>query len=161
MPQDWVRWTLSAIWLFVFTLWIITSRGSNIANFFRSLTNVRSTSIVLFEIAGLILTIGGAGLASWAKVVMGTNWGRPAQHDKDVQSSLVTTGPFAYSRNPLYLGLLIMVIGQEIALHSYLIVLAPLFFIAITMAAAAEEKLLAHHFGKSYLTYQSRVPRFL
>ena len=185
MPQELIRRVLTVIWLFIFTFWMATSRGKNVTNFFHSFTNIRSTSIVLFEIicfyqvllpvnttiplgswntllgvSGIILTIGGAGLASWAKLVMGKSWGRPAQHDKKVQSALVTSGPFVFSRNPLCLGLLVLFIRQQIALHSYFILLSPLFFLAIKMAVSAEEKLLVAHFGKSYTAYQSRVSRF-
>lgn len=110
---------------------------------------------------GLLTAIFGTVLASWAKIVMGTNWGRPAQHDKNVQSQLVTGGPFAYSRNPIYVGLFLLFLGQQITLQSYGIFVAVLFGIAIHRAAIKEESLLAKHFGKNYTFYRKQVSRYV
>lgn len=181
-----IRLLFIGIWVFIQALWTLTTKGANIKNFFRTFVNAKSMFIVLFEvfsffqvllplyssmsldrwnsfleIFGIIVALIGTMLASWAKLVMGKNWGRPAQHDKNAQSSLVTTGPFTFSRNPLYIGLFLIFIGQQISLHSYFILLALPFYLAIRKAVATEETLLEKHFGESYRSYKSRVPRFL
>src|SRR3989339_252026 len=61
--------------------------------------------------------------AIWAKLIMGSNWGPPAQHTISRQSILVTSGPFSFSRNPIYLGLLIGMTGYFLTFGSLLILL--------------------------------------
>lgn len=110
---------------------------------------------------GVPIMLLGLSLACWAKIVMKTNWGVPAQHDITKQKSLVTIGPFAYVRNPIYLGLLLYFIGFELTLASWLLVASIPLFILIRMAIAKEEVLLTKYFGKSYTIYCKNIPRFL
>lgn len=110
---------------------------------------------------GVPIMLLGLSLACWAKIVMKTNWGVPAQHDITKQKSLVTSGPFAYVRNPIYLGLLVYFIGFELALMSWILAGAVPLFILIRMAIVKEETLLRKHFGKLYSAYCKNIPRFL
>lgn len=109
--------------------------------------------------AGLIIFSLGLVIAVWAKVTMGKIWGVPAQMRKD-QNKLVKHGPFKYTRNPIYVGLLMVLIGYGLSLQSYFTFLAliPLFY--FNYAAKKEEKLLEKHFGGEYLKYKKEVPRF-
>ncbi len=114
----------------------------------------------VFVLIGLVIFIGGVVLAVWAKLSMGSSWGRPAQHNIKIQSTLVTRGPFAFSRNPIYVGLLLLFLGFEITLQSYLIILIFLLILVVFLAVTKEEKLLEKYFGKDYLEYKKSVPRF-
>jgi len=81
-----------------------------------------------------------------------------------VQKSLelTTTGPYAYSRNPLYLGTLIMAIGFVVAAWNALIALAAsLIFVFIYFPVMRwEEDYLRAHFPE-FSIYAQSVPRFL
>ena len=73
---------------------------------------------------------------------------------------LVTTGPYAYSRNPMFLGAILMILGFGIILNSIaaivlglVIPIAYLIFIKLV-----EEKELEARFGQEYLEYKTRVP---
>lgn len=112
-------------------------------------------------IAGIILAIIGTALAIWAKFTMKKNWGLPAQHEIKKQQKLVTTGPFAFTRNPIYIGLLLLFFGFELALGSYAALLVFPFAYLFYRAVLVEEKLLTKHFGKEYTSYTSRIHRFL
>ena len=78
-------------------------------------------------------------------------------------TSIVSTGIFAYSRNPIYLGFCIVAIGVGIFLNSVWVLLsfvpsaAMVYFIAIRK----EEVYLEKKFGEEYTGYQSRVRRWL
>src|SRR5215216_621776 len=76
---------------------------------------------------------------------------------------LVTSGIYRFTRNPIYLGFLLMVIG--IPLNSGLywgIVLAPFFILVMNrLVIQHEEAYLAKKFGKTYIDYTSRVRRWL
>lgn len=113
----------------------------------------------LLVLTGVVIFILGTIIAVWAKVTMGKFWGVPAQMRKD-QNKLLKHGPFRYSRNPIYVGLVMGLIGYGLALQSYFIFLAliPIFY--FNYAAQKEEALLEKHFGAEYLKYKKEVPRF-
>ena len=75
---------------------------------------------------------------------------------------LVTTGPFAYCRNPMYLGHIIFLIGLTLSLQS---VLAALMTVATAVwfhvRVRRDEKRLIERFGQSYLEYSARVRRWV
>jgi protein-S-isoprenylcysteine O-methyltransferase Ste14 len=76
---------------------------------------------------------------------------------------LVTDGVFRFSRNPMYLGLLLMLIGWALLLGSIgEWIVPPLFAIGIThVQIIPEEQALARLFGDDYLAYQRRVARWI
>ena len=78
-------------------------------------------------------------------------------------SVLVTTGPFRFSRNPMYLSLAILQLGVGIWMNSVWVVVSLIPVLAwITSAVIArEEQYLARRFGPSYAEYRSRVRRWL
>lgn len=75
---------------------------------------------------------------------------------------LVTTGPFAYARNPMYLGQIIFLTGLALSLHS-------LFAAAIVVASAIwfhfrvlrDERRLIELFGAPYVEYRHKVRRWV
>jgi len=113
-----------------------------------------------FIIVGIILYTSGLLLASWAKTTMKSYCGTPFQHDIKRQNTLVTTGPFQFTRNPIYMGLLLTCLGFFLALQSYFIISTVGFFIYFYLSILKEEKLLTKFFKKKYLLYKSLVPRF-
>lgn len=127
---------------------------------FTKLFIYQAINIFWLQALGFIVFLLGLAFASWAKWVMKTSWGRPGQHDIRVQQKLVTTGPFRFSRNPIYLGFFLIFLGVEIVFFSYLILLAIPLLIFLSQIIKKEEILLEKYFGKAYLDYQYRVPRF-
>ncbi len=77
--------------------------------------------------------------------------------------SLVTDGPYRYTRNPMYVGMLVILTGWGIHLGSLApFLLLPLFVLTLTVQQIIpEEKILAEKFGNTYLAYQKRVRRWL
>lgn len=77
-------------------------------------------------------------------------------------SELAVTGPYAYTRNPLYLGSMLMAFGFAAASHSWviLIVLAALFFSIYLPTIHSEEEFLRGAFP-AFAEYATRVPRLL
>ncbi|MFN7961729.1 MAG: isoprenylcysteine carboxylmethyltransferase family protein [Thermoanaerobaculia bacterium] len=78
-------------------------------------------------------------------------------------TTLVVRGPFRFSRNPMYLGMLIALVGISVlmATSSQWVVL-PLFFgILDRLFVAREEVFLTERFGEPYGEYQRRVRRWL
>ena len=59
----------------------------------------------------MALFLMGLGLAVWARVHLGRNWGAPMSEKVDAE--LVTTGPYQYIRNPIYSGIMLAAIGDS------------------------------------------------
>jgi protein-S-isoprenylcysteine O-methyltransferase Ste14 len=78
-------------------------------------------------------------------------------------SSLVTFGVYRMTRNPMYVGLLMVLIGWAVFLVNVWSALGPLVFVAyITrFQIQPEERALASLFGEAYASYKSRVRRWL
>lgn len=78
-------------------------------------------------------------------------------------TTLVTTGIYAYTRNPMYLGLLIVLIGVAVWLGNALVpVMLVLFVLYITrFQIVPEERVLHAKFGEDYAAYIRRVRRWL
>ncbi len=78
--------------------------------------------------------------------------------------AVVMAGPFAYVRNPLYVGNMLLYVGIGLAsnaLFPWLPIVAAFFFIAqYTLIVTLEEEFLETEFGAGYLEYKKNVPRF-
>ena len=101
-------------------------------------------------LASLILVVPGILLRGYASGYVRKN------------TELATTGPYAYTRNPLYLGSILIAFGFALAARSLWIVLAlAVLFLAIywPVILSEEEYLRAHFSG--YESYARRVPRLL
>lgn len=78
-------------------------------------------------------------------------------------SSLVTTGIYRVTRNPMYLGLLVVLLGWATFLCSVFALFGPVAFVAyITfLQIIPEERLLLAKFGATYSEYQAHARRWL
>lgn len=96
-----------------------------------------------------------------AALAMGRNWSFVARTRRN--HDLVTWGPFATIRHPIYTGLFAMLIAVGLALGHWrgLLVGLPLFAIGTWIRVREEEALLHAHFGAEYEAYAARVKRFM
>lgn len=78
-------------------------------------------------------------------------------------SQLVTSGPFRFTRNPLYLSLLLLLVGYALRLDAWFIWLAPVLFLAYVtrFQIQPEERALRQEFGSAYETYCGQTRRWL
>jgi len=81
----------------------------------------------------------------------------------DKTRALATGGPYAHTRNPLYLGSLLLGAGFSVAAASPWVALAVLIYFAAFYPAAmrGEAAFLASRFGELYATWARAVPMFL
>lgn len=110
---------------------------------------------------GIAVVVLGLGLILWALAVMlraGTN-PRPDKPD----AALVEAGPFRFSRNPVYLGLVVVAAGLALRwgdLWGWLAVPVSLVLLD-RLVIAREEVYLAARFGPAYEAYRRRVRRWM
>ena len=81
----------------------------------------------------------------------------------DPSQNLVLQGPYRYLRNPMILGVIILLFGEAMVLSSYgIAILAGVFFIGNTAYFIFfEEPSLEAQFGEAYRRYRANVPRWL
>jgi protein-S-isoprenylcysteine O-methyltransferase Ste14 len=120
---------------------------------------------VLSGIAGIVfgvLTVGIAAASGWliesAVRTLGKQWALPARLVEG--HKLITVGPYAYVRNPIYTGMLGMLIATGLAMEHWvqLIVAVVLFALGMVIRVRTEEKLLRAAFGEEFEEYARRVP---
>ncbi|MFO7477172.1 MAG: isoprenylcysteine carboxylmethyltransferase family protein [Methyloceanibacter sp.] len=78
-------------------------------------------------------------------------------------TALVVTGPYAVTRNPIYVGFVLAYFGLAILLTSFwvLLLLIPVLIVLRRGVVEREEAYLERQFGDAYRRYQARVPRWL
>lgn len=101
-------------------------------------------------IAGAALALAGLAIRAWAA-------GHLAKHE-----GLATSGPYAWTRNPLYFGSAWMGAGLAVASHSWLAAVVVVAYLAAFYPATlhSEEAELEREYGAAFREYAARVPRF-
>jgi protein-S-isoprenylcysteine O-methyltransferase Ste14 len=117
---------------------------------------VRSLTFAAIALAGGVTALAGDLAFKRARTTI--NPFRPQN-----TSSLVTTGIYRFTRNPMYLGLLMVILGWTTFLCSAFALLGPVAFVAyITrFQIIPEERVLLGKFGAAYSGYRTRVRRWL
>jgi len=89
--------------------------------------------------------------------------GRAARGGEPAAGAMVTAGPYALVRNPMYLGTVTGLLAFAGMSGLWPVVLADGFIVAVVYAGAVayEEAFLLSHFGEAYRRYRQAVPRFL
>lgn len=123
--------------------------------------DVMSAANVATALAISALTVASVWLFWWATRTMGDNWSLVARTRRE--HLLVTNGPFAHVRHPIYVAVFGMLIAGAASVGhlSTLIVAAPVYWIGTAFRVAAEERLLRQSFGAAYDAYAARVKRFV
>lgn len=110
---------------------------------------------------GALVIFAAAGLIGWALLVMlkAGNDPRPDRPD----SAMVEAGPYRFSRNPIYLGLILGALGFALRWGDLWgwIAVAGSHLVLDRLVVAKEEAYLAARFGAAYETYRSRVRRWI
>jgi protein-S-isoprenylcysteine O-methyltransferase Ste14 len=112
--------------------------------------------------AATVALVGGAfslaGLVAFRRAKTTVNPMKP-----EFASSLVSGGVYRFTRNPMYVGLLFVLIGWAIFLAAPWSLLGPCFFVVYIgrFQIEPEERVLARMFGSEFVSYQGRVRRWL
>jgi protein-S-isoprenylcysteine O-methyltransferase Ste14 len=107
-------------------------------------------------LAGLGLTVAGCAFAIWARLMLGSNWSGRATVKADHE--LITRGPYAVARHPIYTGLLLASTGTALTYGEWHCALGLfLVFLALTVKMSQEERLMMQTFPIAYPGYRQRV----
>jgi protein-S-isoprenylcysteine O-methyltransferase Ste14 len=100
-------------------------------------------------------------LAVWAIVTIRRSG--TAVETRKPTTTIIAHGPYRFTRNPIYLGMLLGLTGLAVGFNSLWILAAliPFYFVIRYGVVAREEAYLERKFGQVYLDYRSRVRRWL
>lgn len=174
-------WLISGLWLIFLAYWIIsatsakknavrTRRGmgvrmlvflivvallaSHAFDRFNSYYAAVSSNLFI-DWAGVVLCALGIACALWARMHLGRNWGMPMS--VKVDSELVTSGPYAYVRHPIYSGVLLAMFGTALTVGWWWLLLFVFFGAYFIYSATQEEKRMMREFPSQYPEYKKRT----
>ena len=177
-------WIVEACWVLFLVVWAITSfqakrsvsRGLNSAGVIWRvavlvLVVVLSQGVARgwiprptpfpygVQLVGVPLTIFGIGFAIWARMTLGSNWGMPMTLRE--KPDLITGGPYAYVRHPIYTGIVFGMLGTALVFGVwwFIILLIALGYFLISIGQ--EEKDMTEHFPDAYPAYRMRTKRLI
>jgi isoprenylcysteine carboxyl methyltransferase (ICMT) family protein YpbQ len=183
------RWIIAGLWLLFLVYWGIAAAGMKrsvggppwiglrvaLILLIIALLQLRWLRRVLAEarrlvgnsdvlgVIGVALCLLGFALAFSARHHLGRNWGPPMSRKEHPE--LITSGPYAFIRHPIYAGLILAMLGSAIAVSLLwvpLLVLSGAYFI---YSARREEALMLRLFPEEYAAYRARtgmlMPRLL
>lgn len=184
-----IRYSLDAIaifWIAWFLYWLIAAANVKSARWREPLSQRWRHSIPFFLAAVLMIptnppwgvlrhrfipfspalpTIGALivavslGFAVWARLHLGRDWSGTITLKEDHR--LVTTGPYAFVRHPIYTGLLFAFVGTALAIGEWRCALATVFLVAgILVRCSAEEAKMRETFP-DYDDYAGRTKRLI
>ena len=113
------------------------------------------------HVAGFCLAVGGIGLTFYAQVAMGASWRIGV--DPAERTQLVTRGPFALVRNPIFAAMLPTALGLTLLVPSWVAItgLLGLILALELQVRVVEEPYLLQAHGRDYADYAARVGRFI
>lgn len=182
-PQLWAFYALSLVF-FIFLLRAFARRKgeasskwdqrSSLGIFLQSVgiavTGIgrEKASLAPLSIAGLsgtaavVLLMGGAILLfATSSNALGRNWSIVARTRSDHE--LVRNGPYSMVRHPIYLGLLLFLLGFAVAIGHWLqlVIALPLYLVGTRIRTNVEEQLLERNFGDAFRDYRKSTPALI
>ena len=176
---------INTLWLVLFAYWLVaavgakrnvggrqgfTGRGLRLGAIVLGVLALRTLPMVrnalqsaqaylagraIFGTAGVVVCALGIALAIWARVHLGRNWGMPMSAKESPE--LVTTGPYAYIRHPIYLGILLAMFGSMFGENVFWALPLVVFGAYFVYSARREEALMIGQFPQQYPPYMQRT----
>lgn len=112
--------------------------------------------------AGVVLILAGVAMLVWT-ISLFHRLGRGTLSPLDPPRTLVVSGPYRHVRNPMFLSVLAILLGESLAIRApVLLAWFALFFAFLTVAVPLiGERGLARRFGAEFARYRAHVPRWL
>ena len=120
---------------------------------------VRAVALAL----GALLLLPGLALYLWARLTIGEMYNVSSSGGAQLYADhrLVTHGPFAIVRHPMYLGIILAAAGGILIYRTWTLVFITVSFLGLTLRARREEQALAAEFGKQWEEYCQQVPGWI
>jgi len=112
-------------------------------------------------LAGLVIILSGIGLAFWGVRTFSKAGTNVATHQAALL--VVVDGPYKFTRNPMYMGMQILLVGVGIMFSSqWFLLLWPIFFLVLRFGVVArEERYMEQKFGDQYVALLNKTRRWI
>ena len=106
-------------------------------------------------IIGIPVALLGGLLAVWGVITLG------GMNSSGLKDGFVSSGPYRFTRNPQYVGDIILFVGVSITANSLLLwITHALLILVFVIAPLTEERWLEDQYGQVYREYRRDIPRF-
>jgi len=112
------------------------------------------------RVLGIGIYLLGLIIAIVGRIQLGNNWANLEDYQVLPQQTLVRNGLYKYIRHPIYIGDVLLVLGLELALNSWLALGGIALFIFVYRQAKTEESILIHAFP-GYEEYRQQTKMFI
>lgn len=112
------------------------------------------------RLIGTIIYFVGLLVAIVGRVQLGRNWANLEDYQVLPDQSLIQTGIYKYIRHPIYIGDVLLLLGLELALNSWLVLGVVVLFLYVIFQARKEENILANAFP-DYADYRKKTKMFI
>lgn len=109
----------------------------------------------VIQAGGIVLCLLGMAFAVWARIHLGRNWGQPMSLREGHE--LVTSGPYALVRHPIYTGVSAALLGTALAQNVLWFAPFAILWAYYLVSAFYEEKLMLRQFPDQYPEYKKRT----
>jgi protein-S-isoprenylcysteine O-methyltransferase Ste14 len=166
-----LRTAISIAWLVFWIYWLVSAQGAKksigggrlrspgLAIVLLGVVLLRifhtgndAVSITEVQVIGAVVFAAGLGLAVWARVYLGANWGMPRTRKEEPE--LVTSGPYRFVRHPIYSGILLGILGTALATNLWWLVALVIVGAYFIYSARVEEGIMANTFPTTYPSYR-------
>ena len=112
---------------------------------------------------GALLYFPGLALYLWARLTLGEMYNVSSSMGAQLYADhrLVTHGPFAFVRHPMYLGIILASVAGLFIYRTWTLVFTTVTFLGLALRARREEQALAAEFGEQWEGYCRRVPGWI
>lgn len=144
-----------------FTVALLLGAAAPVLALFDLVEPIAALDTTAAHVGGLVLAVAGIAATFYAQVAMGTSWRIGV--DADERTELVTSGPFALVRNPIFAAMLPTALGLTLLVPSWVALtgLAGLVLALELQVRVVEEPYLLQAHGGTYADYAARVGRFV
>jgi protein-S-isoprenylcysteine O-methyltransferase Ste14 len=119
-----------------------------------------ATDSTLIRSAGVALFTAGLLIAVLSRIHLGNNWSDIESGQVLGEQAVVSKGVYGYVRHPIYVGDLLLLLGLELSLNSWLVAVAALLVPIVLWKAVREEKMLINDLP-GYRLYCAQTKRFI
>lgn len=155
----WIWWREIAVRLGFFALVLPTLYVAVVGHASPNLRQYTFNTSVLMGCIGLLLCTLGVGLVILARSYLSRTWGVTLS-GKEIRE-LVTTGPYAFVRHPIYGGMLLAMLGSAIGQSIFWLFPLAVYGPNFIHSARREERLLSEQFPERYPAYMLRTRMLL
>ena len=123
---------------------------------------LQSPALLQHRRTGIVLIVLGVALSAWGRLTFSRR-GAEIFPSSDVHSTLVASGPFKLTRNPMYLGIVVIGVGAALTAGTWLMWLVPavVFLLDQLVIIPFEERSMERAYGDAYRAYKARVRRWI